>query len=138
MIVAFYILVAMLVVGTILFIHHRLTYGSHSDQADTPVVADDSQCCGMHVTCEKDSLLSSVSETIEYYDDEELDRYAGRQANEYSSEEIEEFREILLSLIPEDIAGWGRSIQLRNINLPNEIRDELFMIISEARQAKTA
>lgn len=28
-------------------------------------------CCGMHITCERDSLLPSVSEKIDYYDDEE-------------------------------------------------------------------
>lgn len=88
----------------------------------------------MHITCEKDSLLTSVSERIEYYDDEELDRYEGRSAEEYTAEEIEEFRDVLLTLRPDDIAGWGRSVQLRGITLPTEVREELLLIVSEARQ----
>lgn len=95
---------------------------------------DSDACCGMHITCEKDSLLASVSEEIEYFDDEELDRFAGRQPDSYEPEEIEEFRDILLTLLPTDIAPWGRSIQLRGINLPTEVRDELLMIVAEARK----
>ena len=33
------------------------------------------ECCGQHETCERDSLLAAVSKQIEYYDDEELDRF---------------------------------------------------------------
>lgn len=98
---------------------------------------DDEVCCGMHVTCEKDSLLPEVGQTIEYFDDEELDRFAGRGADSYSDDEIEEFRDVLLTLIPTDIAPWARSIQLRGITLPTPVRDELLMIVSEARAAKT-
>ena len=35
------------------------------------------ECCGQHETCERDSLLAAVSKSIEYYDDEELDRFKG-------------------------------------------------------------
>lgn len=141
MIVAFYIFVTMVAVGTLLYIHHRIVYGktpSPADDPTSPSPADDPQCCGMHISCEKDSLLTSLSTDIVYYDDEELDRFAGRDASLYTDTEIEEFREVLLSLLPDDIAGWGRSIQLRGITLPGAIRDELFMIISEAREARTA
>ena len=40
---------------------------------------------------------------------------------------------MLLTLLPDDIAGWGRSIQLRGIELPSAVRDELLMIVAEAR-----
>ena len=92
----------------------------------------------MHVTCEKDSLLPEVSDKIEYFDDEELDAYAGRDADSYSDEEIEQFRDVLLTLLPSDIAPWARSIQLRGIVLPTAVRDELLMIVAEARAAKGA
>ena len=36
----------------------------------------------MHETCEKDSLLAAVSKDIEYYDDEELDRFRGVASDE--------------------------------------------------------
>ena len=45
----------------------------------------------MHITCEKDSLLASVSPEIVYYDDEELDRFTGRSPEDFSDQEIGEF-----------------------------------------------
>jgi hypothetical protein len=135
MIPALILLAILVVFGAILYLHYRLTGGdsAEKEKAEEPQT-DDSECCGMHVTCERDSLLASVSEKVEYYDDEELDVYAGRGADEYSESEIDQFREILLTLQPEDIAGWARSIQLRNITLPGEIRDELLLIVAEARK----
>lgn len=112
---------------------------SDQDKPESETVAetDDSECCGMHITCEKDSLLAAVSRKIEYYDDEELDAYAGRKADEYSDSEIEQFRDVLLTLLPQDIAGWGRSLQLRGITLPYDVREELLMIVAEQRRAAT-
>ncbi len=96
-----------------------------------------SSCCGMHIVCEKDSLSTAASTEIVYYDDEELDIYANRPADAYTAEETEQFRDILLTLLPEDIAGWARSLQLRHIALPAEVNDELLLIVSEARQSAT-
>ncbi len=142
MIVALYILLALVVTGAVLYLLHRrdMARGITDEPQPTPddTAADaDSQCCGMHITCEKDSLLSSVSDKIEYYDDEELDRFRGRTPDSYTPEETEEFRNVLLTLLPHDIAGWGRSIQLRGIELPADVRDELLMIVAEARAAAT-
>ncbi len=133
------ILLAILVVfGAILYLHYKLTGGDKTDEnTTTETQPDDSEeCCGMHVTCERDSLLASVSNDIVYYDDEELDSYSGRGADDYTDAEIDQFREVLLTLQPEDIAGWARSVQLRGITLPSEIREELLMIVSEARGQK--
>lgn len=138
MIVALYILLALVVVGGILYLLHRRDLKKHGiDPADDEPVEPQEECCGMHITCERDSLLAAVSAEIEYYDDEELDRYAGTPADGYSDEAIEEFRNVLLTLLPDDIAGWARSIQLRGITLPSAVRDELLMIVAEARAAKT-
>ncbi len=131
--VALIILAALVGVGVILYIHHRITSVTdtpETENTDTPATEG---CCGMHITCEKDSLLAAVSDRIEYYDDEELDRFAGREATSYTDSETEEFRDVLLTLLPDDIAGWGRSLQLRGIELPQAVRDELFMIVAEAR-----
>ena len=57
-----------------------------------PVVEIDEECCGQHETCEKDSLLAAVSKGIEYYNDEELDRFRGRQSDEYTDEEVEDLK----------------------------------------------
>ena len=98
-----------------------------------PVITVDSECCGQHAVCEKESLLAAVSKKIEYYDDEELDRYKGRAPNAYTDKEIEEFRDILYTMQETDVAGWVRSLQLRGINLPDEVKDEVFLIVGERR-----
>lgn len=136
MIVALYILAALVAVGVVLYLLHRRDMARNPEPKvlETPAAGEE-QCCGMHITCEKDSLLAAVSREIVYYDDEELDRFRGIPASGYGDEEIEEFRNVLLTLLPSDIAGWARSIQLRGIELPAVVRDELLMIVSEARAA---
>ena len=91
------------------------------------------ECCGQHETCEKDSLLAAVSKGIEYYNDEELDRFKGLEGDAYSEEEVEEFREVLYTLQETEVAGWIRSLQLRNVNLPDALKDEAFLIVGERR-----
>ena len=44
----------------------------------------DAECCGQHEVCEKESLLAAVSKKIEYYDDEELDKYINRSRRVYA------------------------------------------------------
>lgn len=134
MIVALIILSSLIVVGGLLYLHHRLTQPANGID-DTPLPASETtECCGMHITCEKDSLLVGTDDEIVYYDDEELDTYAGKSASDYTEEQIEQFRDVLLTLLPDDIAGWARSLQMRNIVLPEAVRDELLMIVAEARQ----
>ena len=67
------------------------------------------------------------------YDDEELDRFRGRPSNGYNEEEVEEFREIMYTCKEDEVAGWSRSLQLRGIELPDELKDELFLIVGERR-----
>ncbi len=92
----------------------------------------DMECCGQHEVCEKDSLLAAVSRDIVYYNDEELDRFRGHAS--YSEEEAEEFREVLYTMRSEEVAGWVRSLQLRQIGLPDSVKDEVFLIVGERRQ----
>lgn len=138
---ALVILAAMAVVGFLLFItdkkYYRHHHGANEDDRNTEGVTTnpDSEpevCCGQHLICEKTSL-SIVSDEVIYYDDEELDRFAGRTPESYTPEETEEFRDVLLTLLPEDVAGWARSITLRNIQLPSEVKDELLLLVTELR-----
>lgn len=100
-------------------------------------VADDSgdkqeeQCCGQHIICEKTSLSPAFSEEIQYFDDEELDRFIGRSPDSYTSDEIEEFRDVLVTMRPDEVPAWARSLQLRQIPIPPSIRDEILLIASE-------
>ena len=90
-------------------------------------------CCVQHETCEKDSLLAAVSKKIEYYEDEDLDRFIGTAADAYSENEVEEFREVLYTLQEVEVAGWIRSLLLRGIELPDALKDEAFLILGERR-----
>ena len=91
------------------------------------------ECCGQHEVCEKESLLAAVSKKIEYYDDEELDRYIGVSPDAYTPEQEEEFRDVFYTMQSEDVAGWVRSLQLRGIALPEGIKDEVLLIVRERR-----
>ena len=126
--------------GALLYLHHRLTApGTGTGKTAAESAPPQEECCGMHITCEKDSLLAAVSQKIEYYDDEELDRFAGRGADAYTPDESDEFRDVMLTMRPVEYAGWARSLQLRGITLPQAVRDELILIVSEerARRAKS-
>ena len=90
----------------------------------------DAECCEV---CERDSLLAAVSKKIEYYDDEELDKYIGIAPEDYTLEQEDEFRDVFYTMQDTDVAGWVRSLQLRGIALPDNIKDEIFLIIGERR-----
>lgn len=145
---ALVILVAMIVIGVVLFITDVIFYrrnrnNTHESEENPDPNTTGSKapfasphhgdlCCGQHLVCEKMSL-SPLSDEIIYYDDEELDRFKGRAADSYSSEEEEQFRDVLLTLLPQDVPGWARSMSLRQINLPLNVREELLMIVNELR-----
>ena len=99
-----------------------------------PEVQDEvRRLCGQHEICERDSLLAAVSKQIEYYDDEELDKYIGTAPDAYTPEQEDEFRDVFYTMQDTDVAGWVRSLQLRGIALPDNIKDEVFLIIGERR-----
>ncbi len=93
----------------------------------------DVECCGQHEVCEKESLLAAVSREIEYYDDEELDDFIGVAPDKYTSGQTEQFRHVFYTMQETDVAGWVRSLQLRGISLPDELKDEVFLVIGERR-----
>ena len=97
----------------------------------------DVECCGQHEVCERDSLLAAVSKKIEYYDDEELDQFIGRPGNAYTEEETDMFRDVLYTTLDVEVAGWVRSLQLRGIELPDDLKDEVFLIIGERRNGES-
>ncbi|MBQ8455161.1 MAG: phospholipase [Bacteroidaceae bacterium] len=91
----------------------------------------DFECCGLHEVCEKESLRAAL-EDVEYYEDEELDRFRGRTS--YSEEEVEEFREVLYTMRIDEVPGWVHSLELRRVNLPDELKDEVLLIVGEQGQ----
>ena len=94
-----------------------------------PTSGDCSSCDGTDDKCEQVCMMEAATREIEYYDDEELDRVRGRQSNQYTDEEAEEFANILYTMQPQEAKGWNRSLILREINVPNQIKDELITMI---------
>ncbi|MDD2513389.1 MAG: phospholipase [Proteiniphilum sp.] len=90
-------------------------------------------CCGAHEVCEKDSLIAAFAEPTEYFDDEELDKYRNRESDRYTAEEADEFREVFYSVLDEEKPRWIRSLQMREIELPDQLKDEVLMIVNDLR-----
>lgn len=80
-------------------------------------------CCGAHAVCEHTS--EELSEKPQYFDDEELDRFKRRQSHEYTDEEAEEFREVFNTMLDEEKHLWLKSLRLRHIGLPQQVKKEM-------------
>ena len=109
------------------------------DAADLPSPPEEekreevSECCGAHLVCERETLLQTNAEVV-YYDDEELDALSGREADSYSDAEADAIREVFHTLREDDVTGWVRSMQLRDIQLPADVREEALLIVRERRK----
>ena len=96
----------------------------------------DSGCCGAHEVCEKDSLIAAFVEEPEYFDDEELDRFHFRDSGNYTDKEVEEFRDVFYTIVDEEKPRWVRSLQLREIAVPDQMKDEIVLLVNDLREAK--
>lgn len=93
-------------------------------------------CCGAHEICEKDSLIAAFAEKPEYFDDDELDKYSFRDSSNYKESEVEEFREVFYTILDEEKPRWVRSLQMRSISVPDQLKDEVLMFVNELRMQK--
>ena len=109
--------------------------GNIDEKKSAPPLIDGG-CCGMHEVCERDSLIAAFTKEPEYFDDEELDRYAGKDSSAYNDSEVNEFREIFYTLLDEDKPRWIRSLQVRGIQVPDQLKDEILMVINDMRIQK--
>ncbi len=98
-------------------------------QADTCATCD-----GNNSRCEQECMMEASVKPIEYFDDEELDVFKGRPSDKYTDDEVEQFAEVLYTMRPEEVAAWNRSLILRNINVPDPIKDELLLMIDDAEK----
>lgn len=114
-------------------IRKKIERGELTEYPDIKQI-EDMECCGQHQTCEKESLLAAFSKQIEYYDDEELDAYRGISSGDYTEEQTEQFRDILYTMKEVEVAGWVRSLQLRGIEIPDGVKEEILLIVRERRE----
>lgn len=92
------------------------------------------EACGIRSICPSEQILvSQCKREVIYYDDEELDGFAGREADDYTPEEEEQWRDILYTLQPGDLLGWGQSIKHRGLVMPASIQAEFLQLAGENR-----
>lgn len=120
------LIVALVVLGTI------AAGASLLWDKDTPIAMahDCTTCVTGDSNCEQNCMMEASVKDIEYFDDEELDRFAGRQSNGYTDEEAEEFRTIMTSMTPEEVKAWNRSLILRQVNMPDQVKDDYIVMVS--------
>mgnify|MGYP004629727865 FL=1 len=105
--------------------------GKHDDEP-IKVAQTCATCDGTPTTkCEQDCMMEASTKPIEYFDDEELDSFVGRSAESYTDDEAEQFSDVLYTMRQDEVAAWCRSLNLRGIQLPNQIKDEVVMMISD-------
>ncbi len=128
---ALYIFIAMVVIGVILYIHDRLTNkpSENTTQEAEPQQEECSDdCCGTHDVCPSEMMLKHINEPIVYYDDEELDAFKGRGANDYTDDELEQWRDVLYTLRHDELLSWECSIKKRGLQLPSVIKEEFMSL----------
>lgn len=105
---------------------------SHKDKGEVILPKSDcASCDGTNDQCEQECMMEAATKEIEYFDDEELDKYKGRTSDHYSDEEAEEFRYVMYTMKKEEVKEWNRSLILRNVAMPDQIKDEAVMIMNE-------
>ena len=123
------LLLSLLVLGVLAAVWSRVS-SSGDDDIDAIVTRPTCDTCnGEDTRCEQESMMKAATREVEYYDDEELDRFKGRPSDCYTDDEAELFREVLFSMPQSDAKGWNRSLILRGINVSDQIKDELLLMI---------
>lgn len=124
MLILLIMLAALGVISAIIFLLQK-------DNKPIETGIDCSTCNGDNDKCEQTCMMEAATQPIEYYDDEELDRFSGRPSDEYNDQETEEFREVLLTMAPQEVKAWNRSLIMRGINMPDGIKDEYILLAEE-------
>ena len=138
------LLLAILVVGgAIVWLIDRLFYhkdaAENTDKTDVDALSEDvvpqgcaDESCGLRSICPSEQLLAGeCRQDIIYYDDEELDDFKGRTEEDYTPEEMDHWRDVLYTLQPSDLLGWGQSIKHRGLVMPAPIREEFLQLAAE-------
>lgn len=129
-----YLIIPILALGIITALITLLS--KDEEGRDKPVITKQTcyTCNGDNDLCEQECMMEAATKEVEYYDDEELDRFKGRLSNEYTNEEADEFSEVMLTMKQNEVKGWNRSLILRGINMPNQIKDEYIALAEQQEQ----
>ena len=104
---------------------------TNRNREESPVVQADScaTCNGENDKCEQECMMEAATKPIEYFDDEELDAFKSRSSDSYTDEEVEQFSYVLNTMPQEEIRDWCRSLHLRGIEIPDQLKDEVYMMM---------
>ena len=94
--------------------------GRKKGEEEAPLIVNDScsTCTGENDQCEQECMMEAATKEIEYYED-------------YTDEEAESFAEVMLTMRPNEVKGWNRSLILRGINMPNQIKDDFIALVND-------
>lgn len=119
---------ALVVLGIVAALATKI-FMQQTDSTKIIVGSECSTCNGDNDKCEQTCMMEASLRPVEYYDDEDLDIYKGRPSDCYTDDEAEKFREILYTMHQQEVTGWNRSLILRGINLPDQLKDEVVMLL---------
>ncbi len=106
-----YLVIALIALGVIAAILGLL---SHNKDGSSDVISNSTATCatcnGNDPRCEQECMMEASTKPIEYFDDEELDKFKERQSDSYTDDEAEMFR--------------------RRVSLPDQVKDEVMLIIA--------
>lgn len=120
-----YLIIGILAIGVLAAILELISRYRGEDMTVHQAAASDcTTCTGADLSCEQTCMMEAAVKPIEYFDDEELDVFAHRPSNQYTEEETEMFSRVLYTLRPQEVRPWARSLRLREIELPDQLKDE--------------
>lgn len=102
--------------------------GEATIEEEKAVKQDCASCSAGAGKCLQECAIEAAVADIEYFDDEELDRFRGRQSDGYTDAEAAEFAEVMYTMRPEEVKDWLRSLRLRGVSLPDQLKDEAYML----------
>ena len=124
-----YLIIALIALGVLTAAFSMLVRRKGDDERIVlPSLADCATCSGSDERCEQECMMEAATKPIEYYDDDELNVFRGRPADRYTDNEAALFAEVLYTMRPDEVRGWTRSLTLRGIDLPNQLKDEVFLM----------
>lgn len=127
------IILAALVVFMDIYSRRRRTFSKESGDESVTAETEEagSACCGKHKVCEKQRIADAMAKRANYFEDEDLDRFEGRDSDSYEDAEVEEFRYVMYTMQQDEVLEWLESLKVRSIELPDQLKDEACMMIEQ-------
>lgn len=91
-------------------------------------------CCGGKNCHRKQARQSKVDTTL-YFEDEELDRFKGKSATDYTPAEVAEWTEVVTTLRSSEVMDWVTSIHRRQLHIPSTLQETVSERLRQSRPA---